>query len=65
MKRWEIILLTDEDPEVVENIIRDTTAFLAETIDADGRVRYDISAFEPERGACISEYVSHEEEGGG
>lgn len=59
--RWEIVVISDADPQIIRNVMERAVAHLAETFGFEGDVRFDIAAFDS-AGDCISEYVFDPEE---
>lgn len=51
-KRWEIVVISDDDPEVIYNVIRRACDYIAESF-AEADHAFDISAFEPLGGESI------------
>lgn len=51
--RWEIVVISDEEPVFIANVLRDAVHDIAETFGYDGAA-FDIAAFDPD-GACVGE----------
>lgn len=55
MDKWHITVAASESPAVIENVLRDATAYIAESFGDD--VSFDIEALDPE-GEPFSGYVN-------
>lgn len=46
--RWQLVVISDEDPDIIRNVLRRTVLDLAETFGEDDRVAFSIAVTDPD-----------------